>query len=144
MRAYVCCDCGSRGDSALLLTLACVPGAPLSAPVELALAPASARPPHSSPAGRYQERPCRARTQVSRDGAIQQERDHGGGVERHGEEEKSFITPISISLSVQSQPTGGKASIHQFLYALKRPSFPWNAGNSKRRGFFLDLHASQV
>ena len=48
---------------------------PLSAPVELALPPASAQPIHSAPAGRYQERPCRERTQVSRDRGIQRERE---------------------------------------------------------------------
>lgn len=63
----------------------CPPGVPLSAPVELALPPASARPTHSTPAGRYQERPCRERTQVSRDRGIQKEREkEKRGSERGG------------------------------------------------------------
>lgn len=59
---------------------ACLPGVPLSAPVELALPPASAQPIHSAPAGRYQERPCRERTQVSRDRGIHRETERERGV----------------------------------------------------------------
>lgn len=68
-RGVACCHCWLQAS---------LPGVPISAPVELALAPASAQPFHSVPAGCYQKRPRREKARVSCDRRTK--RRVGGGV----------------------------------------------------------------